>query len=84
MPGKAAKITITERQQEILRTVCNATTAASQVGELPMPKKRTPTTPPSQEVEPEPPKKPTVVGPDLALTLPTTLGRSLDLSYWDL
>jgi transposase len=30
MPGKAAKITITERQQEILRTVCNATTAASQ------------------------------------------------------
>jgi transposase len=30
MPGKAAKITITERQQEILRTVCNAPTASSQ------------------------------------------------------
>jgi len=30
MPGKAAKITITERQQEILRTVSNAPTAASQ------------------------------------------------------
>jgi transposase len=30
MPGKAAKITITERQQEILRTICNAPTASSQ------------------------------------------------------
>jgi transposase len=30
MPGKAAKITITERQQEILRTVSNAPTASSQ------------------------------------------------------
>jgi transposase len=31
MPGKAAKITITERQQEILRTICNAPTAPSQL-----------------------------------------------------
>jgi transposase len=30
MPGKAAKITISERQQEILRTLCNAPTAPSQ------------------------------------------------------
>jgi hypothetical protein len=30
------------------------------------------------------PKKPTVVGPDLAMSLPTPQGRSLDLSYWDL
>lgn len=29
MPGKAAKVTITERQQEILRTICNASTAPS-------------------------------------------------------
>jgi len=31
MPGKAAKITITERQQEILRTFCNAPTAPSRL-----------------------------------------------------
>jgi transposase len=31
MPGKAAKITITERQQEILRTICNAPTTPSQL-----------------------------------------------------
>ena len=31
MPGKAAKITITERQQEILRTFSNAATAPSQL-----------------------------------------------------
>ena len=30
MPGKTAKITITERQQDILRTVSNAPTASSQ------------------------------------------------------
>src|SRR5206468_1403259 len=49
-----------------------------------MPKKRSPTKPPSQEAEPEPPKKAMVVGPDLALTMPTPQGWSLDLSYWDL
>ena len=31
MPGKAAKITITERQQEILRTLRNAVTAPSRL-----------------------------------------------------
>src|SRR4051794_36793923 len=31
MPGKAAKITITERQQEILRTLRNAVTAAARL-----------------------------------------------------
>ena len=31
MPGKAAKITITERQQEILRTLGNAPTASSRL-----------------------------------------------------
>jgi transposase len=31
MPGRAAKITITERQQEILQTIRNAPTAASQL-----------------------------------------------------
>ena len=30
------------------------------------------------------PKKPTITGPDLALTVPTPQGGSLDLSYWDL
>src|SRR5262245_55493468 len=29
-------------------------------------------------------KKPTPIGPELALSLPTTQGDSLDLSYWDL
>ena len=31
MPGKAAKITITERQQEVLRTLRNAVTAPSRL-----------------------------------------------------
>ena len=29
-------------------------------------------------------KKPTPIGPDLALSLTTTEGKPLDLSYWDL
>ena len=29
-------------------------------------------------------KKPTPIGPDLALSLTTTQGKPLDLSYWDL
>jgi hypothetical protein len=45
-----------------------------------MPKKK----PPNPMSEPMPPKKPTVLGPDLALSMPTQQGRSLDLSYWDL
>src|SRR4051812_44118743 len=32
----------------------------------------------------EPVKKPTPLGPELALSLPTAQGKSLDLSYWDL
>src|SRR4051794_29736254 len=38
------------------------------------------------EAEPseKPAKKPTPLGPDLALTLPTTRGKALELSYWDL
>jgi hypothetical protein len=32
----------------------------------------------------QPAKKTTPVGPDLALTLPTTPGKALELSYWDL
>ena len=31
MPGKAAKVTITERQQGILSTICNAPTAQSRL-----------------------------------------------------
>ena len=31
MPGQAAKVTITERQQDILRTIGNAPTASSQL-----------------------------------------------------
>src|SRR3954454_15435012 len=31
MPGKTAKVTITERQQDILRTIADAPTAASQL-----------------------------------------------------
>jgi hypothetical protein len=49
-----------------------------------MAKKRAPTTPPSPESERMTPKKPTVVGPDLAMSMPTPQGGSLDLSYWDL
>ena len=48
-----------------------------------MPKK-SPAKPPSPKPEPVAPKKRTVVGPDLALSLPTTQGKTLDLSYWDL
>jgi hypothetical protein len=38
------------------------------------------------EAEPseKPVKKPTPLGPELALTLPTTQGKALELSYWDL
>ena len=32
----------------------------------------------------KPVKKPTPLGPELALTLPTTQGKALELSYWDL
>ena len=37
-----------------------------------------------QGAHPDAPKRPTIVGTDLALTMPTPQGRSLDLSYWDL
>ena len=40
--------------------------------------------PSSQEPAPQAPKKPTILGTDHALTVPTTQGTSLDLSYWDL
>ncbi len=40
--------------------------------------------PTSQEPEPQAPKKPTILGTDLALSLPTAQGTSLHLSYWDL
>jgi hypothetical protein len=38
----------------------------------------------SQEQAPQPQKRPTISGTDHALTIPTTQGTSLDLSYWDL
>ena len=38
----------------------------------------------SQDPSPKAPKKPTILGTDHALTLPTAQGTSLDLSYWDL
>ena len=38
----------------------------------------------SQEPSPKAPKKPTILGTDHALTLPTARGTSLHLSYWDL
>lgn len=47
-------------------------------------KKSSPKKLPSPEPEPVTTKKPTVVGPDLALTMPTPQGGALDLSYWDL
>jgi hypothetical protein len=37
-----------------------------------------------QGTHPDAPRRPTIVGTDLALTMPTPQGRSLDLSYWDL
>ena len=40
--------------------------------------------PSSQEPPSSAPKKPTILGTDHALTVPTTQGTSLDLSYWDL
>ena len=50
-----------------------------------MPKKKSsPAKPPSPKPESVAPKKRTVVGPDLALTLQTTPRKTLDLSYWDL
>ncbi len=39
---------------------------------------------PSQEPGPKASKRPTILGTDLALTLPTAQGASLRLSYWDL
>ena len=36
------------------------------------------------DTHPDAPKRPTIVDTDLALTMPTPKGRSLDLSYWDL
>ena len=47
-------------------------------------KKRSPANTPGDDAEPIAPKKRTVVGSDHALTLPTTQGKTLDLSYWDL
>ncbi|HWT82538.1 MAG TPA: hypothetical protein VN648_27450, partial [Candidatus Methylomirabilis sp.] len=38
----------------------------------------------NQEAGSEAPKKPTILGTDLALSLPTAQGTSLHLSYWDL
>ena len=38
----------------------------------------------NQEAGSEAPKKPTIFGTDLALSLPTDQGTSLHLSYWDL
>jgi len=38
----------------------------------------------SEEPAPQPHKRPTISGTDLALSLPTVQGTSLDLSYWDL
>jgi hypothetical protein len=49
-----------------------------------MPKKRAAAKLPSSKPEPVAPKKRTVVGPDLALTLATSQGKPLDLSLWDL
>jgi hypothetical protein len=46
--------------------------------------KRSEENPPSQEPAPQAPKKPTILGTDLALSLPTDQGTSLHLSYWDL
>jgi hypothetical protein len=37
-----------------------------------------------QGTHPDALKRPTIVGTDLALTMPTPQGRTLDLSYWDL
>ena len=42
------------------------------------------TSPSSREPAPQPQKRPTISGTDHALTIPTTQGTSLDLSYWDL
>ena len=47
-------------------------------------KKRSDEYPSSQEPASSAPKKPTILGTDHALTVPTTQGTSLDLSYWDL
>ena len=44
--------------------------------------KRSEENPPSQEPAPQAPKKPTILGTDLALFLPTAQGTSLHLSYW--
>src|SRR5271166_5775534 len=38
----------------------------------------------NQEPAPQAPKKPTILGTDHAVTLPTVQGTSLHLSYWDL
>src|SRR5208283_668202 len=46
--------------------------------------KRSEENPPSQQPAPQAPKKPTILGTDLALSLPTDQGTSLHLSYWDL
>ncbi len=46
--------------------------------------KRSEENPPSQEPAPQASKKPTILGTDLALSLPTDQGTSLHLSYWDL
>jgi hypothetical protein len=47
-------------------------------------KKPTPANQPETVEGQQPAKTPTPFGPDLALTLPTTQGKSLELSYWDL
>ncbi len=46
--------------------------------------KRSEENPPTQEPVPKASKRPTILGTDLALSLPTDKGTSLDLSYWDL
>jgi hypothetical protein len=56
----------------------------SRIEDLQMPKKKKAAANTSyDDAEPVAPKR-TVVGPDHALSLPTTQGKTLDLSYWDL
>src|SRR6516225_8352587 len=47
-------------------------------------KKGSENSPSSQEPLPQAQKRPTISGIDHALTVPTTQGTSLDVSYWDL
>src|SRR5690349_484557 len=57
----------------------------SRIEDLQMSKKKgAATSSPTHQAEPVPPKKPTIVGTDHALSWPTAQGTSLHLSYWDL